>query len=184
MKKTPYIISAIVIVAISRFLPHPPNFAPMGAIALFSAFAFDRNIFRYLWPLLLAVFTDVVLVSTVNAQYSSLSSHFTSIGTYIIYASYLAIGFFGSRFSSKINTSKVSTIAGLSVGSALFFFLSSNFAVWLGGFYGYNLTGLISCYTAALPFLGNSIGGELFFNAVLFGGYFYVSSKEHSTINA
>ena len=54
---------------------------------------------------------------------------------------------------------------------SLFFFVTSNFAVWaFSGMYSLDLAGLIQSYVAALPFLDNSIAGDLFWSAVLFGG--------------
>ena len=56
-------------------------------------------------------------------------------------------------------------------GSFLFFFIT-NFGVWLSsGYYPKNIEGILACYTMALPFLGNTIGGSLFYSAVIFGGY-------------
>jgi hypothetical protein len=62
-------------------------------------------------------------------------------------------------------------LAPLALGSSLFFFTSTNFAVWVSsGMYAHDLDGLIRCYVAALPFLQNTVVGDMFWTALLFGG--------------
>jgi hypothetical protein len=63
-------------------------------------------------------------------------------------------------------------LAPLALGSSLFFFASTNFAVWASsGMYAHDLDGLIRCYVAALPFLQNTVIGDMFWTALLFGGW-------------
>jgi hypothetical protein len=55
--------------------------------------------------------------------------------------------------------------------SSVFFFVTSNFAVWMfSGIYARDAAGLVKCYIAALPFFQNTLMGDLFWTAVLFGG--------------
>src|SRR5690606_21921883 len=57
------------------------------------------------------------------------------------------------------------------VGCSIAFFVLSNFAVWaFSGMYSHDLAGLTQCYVLALPFFQNSLAGDLFWTAVLFGG--------------
>ena len=58
------------------------------------------------------------------------------------------IGFISEYFNKSI----LFRICGALIG-AVIFFLVSNFGVWLGGSYGYDFDGIISCYILALPFL-------------------------------
>jgi len=63
-------------------------------------------------------------------------------------------------------------VAGYSVGSAVLFFVTTNFFVWLtSGMYPLDATGLVACYVAAIPFFKNTLLGTLFWSAVLFGGF-------------
>jgi hypothetical protein len=63
-------------------------------------------------------------------------------------------------------------LASLSLTSSLVFFVSTNFAVWaFGTTYSHDLTGLLTCYVAALPFFKNTLVGDLFWTCVLFGGH-------------
>jgi hypothetical protein len=60
---------------------------------------------------------------------------------------------------------------------SLLFFVLSNFAVWaFSGMYALDWQGLTACYVAALPFLQNTIAGDMFWTAVLFGGAWAVQS--------
>jgi uncharacterized membrane protein YcgQ (UPF0703/DUF1980 family) len=60
----------------------------------------------------------------------------------------------------------------LALSSSLFFFATTNFAVWMfSGMYTHDLTGLVQCYVAALPFLQNTIIGDMFWTTLLFGGW-------------
>jgi hypothetical protein len=69
----------------------------------------------------------------------------------------------------KVNLPRV---IGTSLGASAFFFLASNFLCWPGNpMYSADLGGLITCYAAGLPFLAGTVAGDLFYNAVLFGGF-------------
>jgi ammonia channel protein AmtB len=61
------------------------------------------------------------------------------------------------------------------LASSLIFFVTTKFAVWaFGGLYSPDVTGLMQCYVAGLPFLKYTVAGDLFWAAVLFGGAFLV----------
>jgi hypothetical protein len=52
------------------------------------------------------------------------------------------------------------------------FFVVTNFGVWLGsGMYAHSAAGFVACYTAAIPFFRNTVAGDLFYSALLFGGF-------------
>jgi hypothetical protein len=50
------------------------------------------------------------------------------------------------------------------------FFVITNFGVWLSGWYGYTVEGLVACYVAAIPFFRNQVIGDVLFVALFFGG--------------
>jgi uncharacterized protein DUF6580 len=62
-------------------------------------------------------------------------------------------------------------VFGAGLGTGLGFFLTSNFAVWAFGNINYakNLSGLIECYTKAIPFFRNGIISDVVFSLVFFG---------------
>ena len=52
------------------------------------------------------------------------------------------------------------------------FFAVTNLAVWaFSGMYANDLAGLARCFVAALPFLQNSMMGDVFWATILFGGW-------------
>ena len=79
----------------------------------------------------------------------------------------------------------VMRLGGTAFLASLAFFLISNFGVYLGGYYGYTLDGLLACYVAAIPFWGLSFVGDVTSTAVLFGLFVlarrYVLHGDHAT---
>ncbi len=153
--KTAVIAMVVLATAALRFLPHPLNFTPVGAIALFGGAYFSDKLQALVIPLLALVVGDV----------------FTGFHSLIpaIYASFLvsvAIGFWlGPRKSaSRLG---VAVLAG-----AVQFFLVTNFAVWVSGIGSYpkTISGLAACYAAGLPYFWNTLAGDAFYAGILFGG--------------
>ena len=68
--------------------------------------------------------------------------------------------------SKYFNKSIMFRISGAFVGAVIFFVLS-NFGVWLGGSYGYDLNGLLSCYILAIPFFTNTVLSTVFFSILI-----------------
>ena len=60
----------------------------------------------------------------------------------------------------------VTRISGALIG-ALLFYLITNFGVWSLGSYGYNLNGILTCYTLALPFFAYSLISTFIFSGVI-----------------
>ena len=121
MKKLNFIIILIGIAILSRLIPHPPNFTPITAIALFSTIHFKNKILTYLIPIIGLFISDLILgLSLVNL---------------FVYLSFIAITFIGFKFQ-KINNYSI-------LLSSTTFFIVSNFGVWILG-YPKNIEGLIS----------------------------------------
>jgi hypothetical protein len=82
------------------------------------------------------------------------------------------------------NKRSVAQVLASTLISAVIFYIVTNFAVWAwGALYPRSGSGLIACYTAAIPFFRNSLIGDIAFVAVLFGGFavlerFFVWSRE------
>ena len=149
------LIAGIVIVAAAlRIVPHPLNFAPIGALALFGGAYFSSKRAAFAFPLLAIVAGDV----------------FTGFHRLIpyVYASVLvsvAIGFWLRRNKS------VSRIGAATLAGAIQFFLITNFSVWFSsiGNYPKNLGGLVECYVRGVPLFWNTLAGDAFYVALLFG---------------
>lgn len=155
--------------ALSRLLPHPFNFSPIGAIGLFSAAYFSRNWLMLTAPFI-ALWTSDFLLN--NFFYGDISTGITwfTHGEVWITGAFILCMLLGWAILNRTKTAKRIFISSL-LTSAIFFTVT-NFAVWYDGlFYPANAAGLSACFVAGLPFLGNTITGDLFFSAVLFGSY-------------
>lgn len=145
--------------ALMRWLPHPPNVAPIGAMALFGGALFARKSVA-----IAMVFTAMLL--------GDLLLGFRPVPiVYLAFAGVVGVGFL------LRNNRGPWRIAGASVAGSVLFFVVTNFAVWAGGalfpqsMYPQTLEGLIACYVAAIPYFHNTLLGDAFFTAALFGGF-------------
>lgn len=155
------LLSLVFAVVLMRFLPHPSNFSPVAAVALFAGAKFAKPWLAFAVPFLAMFLSDAVI-----------GFHDTMWAVYLSFGLVVTLGFW---MREKANTQKI--ILSSLVGSSLFF-LITNFAVWLtSGMYSMNMMGLISCYTAALPFFDNSVLGDLTFSAIIFGVWSVVESR-------
>lgn len=152
-------VVAIVIVLIGvslRLLPHPPNFAPIAAIALFGGVYFSRKI-AFTLPITAMVISDIFI-----GYYEFKLMAF-------VYGSFLSciiLGFWLRKHK------KWQTILAGSILSAFIFFFLTNFAVWIfTPWYSKTFSGLIQSYLMALPFFRNTLLGNLFYVSVFFGIY-------------
>lgn len=164
----------ILLAAFSRLLPHPPNFAPVSAMALFGAAYFPRKYLALILPIAAMWLSDLVLNNLVYAQYFDGFTFFYQ-GFYWTYSAFIAIGVLGFLVLKKVTPLRL-MVASLS--ASVLFFVISNFGVWASG-YMYPLTwqGLIACYTAAIPFFKNTLAGDLVYCSVLFGSFELVRYK-------
>jgi len=156
----------IVVAAMSRLLPHPPNVTPIGAIGLFGAAHFSKKYWAFIIPLL-ALFISNLLIN--NVIYSAYNDGFVLFGNLWVYAAFIGIVLLGIVMLKKV---KPVNLFLTSLVASIVFFLVTNFGVWMSGtMYPMNLTGLIAAYTAAIPFFWNTVAGDLFFVTALFGIY-------------
>jgi hypothetical protein len=153
--RTLAIAGMVLAAAAIRLAPHPMNFAPIGALALFGGAYFSSKRQALAVPLLSLIAGDI----------------FTGFHQLIpfVYASFLvsvAIGFWLRRKRSAARIG-AATLAG-----AIQFFLVTNFAVWASsiGSYPKTAAGLTACYIAGIPFFWNTLAGDALYAALLFGG--------------
>ena len=173
-KKLLLIILFIAVIFFGRVLPHPYNFTPLIAVTLLSSFAISNRMLALVVPLMGFWLSDLFMNNVVYAGYYSNFTFFNS-GMIWTYGAILLVGLMGSSFINKISSGKV-VLASLS-GSTIFYIIS-NFGVWvLSPMYAKSVTGLIQCYTLALPFYGTSLIGDLLYSSLLFGAYQLVFSK-------
>lgn len=137
-----------------RLLPHAPNLAPVGAIALFGGALLPRKVAWWL-PLAIMAASDVLI-----GFYDSM---------WFTWAAFLLVGLYGMTLRRATTPQRI--VYG-ALGSSLIFYAVSNFGVWIsGGLYAHTWSGLIECYTMALPFLRNTLAGDLLYGSLLFGTY-------------
>ena len=161
-----YLVILAVLIALGvagRLLPHPPNFTPMAAIALFAGFIFIK---RYM--AVVAVISTMLLCD--YFAFGSLSVSW--FGSKSMFAVYLALLFpivFKNFLQKKLG---VLRIFGAALTSSSVFFLATNFAVWaFSPMYEKTFEGLVLCYTMAIPFFQNTVAGDLIWSGVIFGTY-------------
>ncbi len=182
MKKNAfYIIAAfIVFAALARLLPHAYNFTPIGAIALFGAAYFGSKKWAFLVPIIALWISDLLLNNFVYSAFYEGFALFTS-GFLYIYGAFALIVVLGIYLFDKVTIPRV---LGGAIGGSLIFFIVSNFGVWLTSpMYPLTIEGLLMCYTAAIPFFHNTLGGTVIYSAVLFGGYEYLKYKSPSLVS-
>ena len=149
------------LVALTRFLPHPPNFACLGALGLFvGCYCVGRK--AYLIPFVALLISDII-------------GHFASIpgmGFYnpmVMAATYLAVTL-SVPLGRQLRTGKLwMKLPVAAVAASTLFFLVSNLGVWMGPWYPNTFSGLASCYANAVPFYGYTLAGDLLFATVMFG---------------
>ena len=133
-------ISLILIISLSRIIPHPYNFTPLMAIGIFSGFYFRKFIVGLFVTILAMFIGDLYL-----------GFHNTMFFTYIALIVPVALGVFIERF-------KFTEIVITGVLSSVGFFLITNFGAWLTlDMYEKNLAGLINSYILAIPFFHNTL---------------------------
>lgn len=149
-------LAALVIAAAaSRLLPHPPNFTAVGAIALFAGASFADRRAAFLVPLAGMLLSDLVI-----------GLHRMLPLVYALVCVTVVLGVALRRHRGAL------PIAGAGFASALIFYLVTNAAVWAGGrLYPPTVDGLLASYVAALPFFGHALAANLFYSALLFGGW-------------
>ena len=149
------LLGMVLAAAASRLLPHPPNLTPIAAIALFGGAYFADKRAAFLVPLAAMFLSDLVI-----------GLHRQLPVVYACFAMTVCIGLW-LRTRRRLRP-----IAGGALASSLLFFIVTNFGVWaLGSLYPKTMEGLITCYLAAVPFFRNTLIGDAFYTAVLFGGF-------------
>lgn len=158
----------ILLAAFSRIIPHPANFSPLGAIALFGAAHFSKKWHVILIPIAATWLSDLFINNIIYAAYYPTFTWFYE-GFYWQYISYVVIALIAIPLFKKVSKERILFGA---LTSTIIFFLISNVGCWIGSaYYPQNFMGLMSCYAAGIPFLKGTILGDLFYSLVLFGTF-------------
>lgn len=150
------LVSLCVSSVILRLLPHAPNFAPIGALALFVGLYVSKKSW-FIAPLVVMLVSDI-FIGFYDWKLMS-----------VVYLSFLTYAFIGRIVK---NNKSFAMVVGGTFGGALLFYLTTNFAVWaLSSWYPHTFSGLILSYEMALPFFRNTLTGDLFYVGAFVGAY-------------
>lgn len=147
----------IVLAVVSRVMPHPANFAPIAAVALFGGAVLPRK-WALSLPLIAMIVSDLI------------------IGLHpLIFFTWGSFALIAVASNMFIKNIKPLTVITASLSASVFFYLVTNFAVWMEGrLYPLTISGLGQSYYNAIPFFRNTLLGDLVFSAALFGAYAFV----------
>ena len=130
-------IGILLALAVSRFIPHPPNFTSLIALSFYVPALLGLKFLPFV--LFSFIFTDIII-----------GFHNTLFFTW---GSVLTIG----MLSKYIYGSTFKRLCGACIG-ALLFFIITNFGAWLTlDMYEKNLSGLLQSYVLAIPFFHNTL---------------------------
>jgi len=175
----------VVIASLYRVMPgRQPGFAPQIAMALFSGSIIKDKKFSFLLPILSMLVSDILYEVLFRFKISPVAGFYNGqLVNYFLFVAVTVIGF-------GIKRDNLLHIAAGSIAGVVFYFLASNLVVWIGGGlainnlpYAKTWDGLMACLAAGLPFFKGSLWATLFFNAILFGGYFLIkkyTSRRHA----
>ena len=143
-----FTISIFIILAASRFIPHPPNFTSLMAISFYIPAMLGIN---YIPALLISFFITDLIIGMHNL-------------TFFTWGSVLIIGLMSKYFKNGY----FNRICGSLIGVCIFFIIT-NFGVWAldTNLYSKNFEGLISCYFMAIPFFGNNLVATILFSSII-----------------
>ena len=147
------LMAIVLVTALTRLLPHPPNFSPVMAVSLFSgAYLMDKK-YAILVPILVMFLSDLVI------GFHDLMP--------LVYVLMVAAVLLGTKLRENFTFGR---ILGYSISGSVLFFIGTNLGVWAtSGLYAKDLSGLALCFTAAIPFFQSSLAGDLLFTGALFG---------------
>ena len=154
LKKEIFPIGLVLILVLSRLMPHPPNFTPIIAVAIMSGYLF-KNIYLSFAALLVSMLVADAFIGFYE-------------NIFFVYLSLLFLVYIFYKLGKGIN---LKNLFLYSFAGSILFFIITNFGVWFSGSpgldnipYEKNLQGLIKCYILAIPFIKNTILSTLIFS--------------------
>ncbi|MFZ2556101.1 MAG: DUF6580 family putative transport protein [Minisyncoccia bacterium] len=154
------IIGLIALGVGSRLIPHLPNMTALSAVALKSRVRFGT--LGLVLPIVSMLISDILIGFY---EWRLLVS---------VYASFVLVGMLGT-FLTKISAVRV---AGISMLGSLLFFLITNSIVWATSpWYAKTIIGLVTAYSAGIPFLIAMLFGDVLFSLALFHGFSWILIK-------
>lgn len=145
----------VLLCVVFRVVPHPPNYAPVGATAVFAG----RTM-----PPLFGVGLVVLGMFLGDAALAWMHGYPLVSGvTPFVYGGFVAQWSLGRVLRRRRFGAVIAALLG-----SIAFFMLSNFGVWAAGnFYSHDAAGLSSCFVAAIPFFGATVLGDLIWTLIL-----------------
>jgi hypothetical protein len=168
--KCQVIIILIIIGVLGRWVPHIPNMTPVLSLSLFAGSHLGRRM----------ALTSILIILFISDVGLSLWLDYPVFGywTLFTYSGFAIIVLVGSNLKNSLQSFPIYIF-----GSSLYFWFWTNMGVWLtGNLYPKTLTGLITCYTVALPFLHNSLIGDTIWGTAIFGAFGLIMSHSKKTV--
>lgn len=169
----------MIIAAGSRFIPHMPNFTPTEGMTLLGTAYLGRKYWAMILPILMLIISDFILNNTVARSYFPDQEGIVWFAPYMIFniLSIITIVLICKKILSKIS---VTSVMGSALIASVVFFLITNFGSWIDNVipYSKDISGLLSSYTAALPFFRTSLLSNVIFTGILFGSFEIIKSIE------
>lgn len=154
--KEKYLAFLVLFSIVTRLLPHLPNMAPIGALALFTGSRYSTK--KALVTVLITMFISDIFLG------------FHSMMIWV-YASYISIVLVSHLFKKNIRGKMIFTS---SIFASVLFYIITNFGVWISGsMYTHSFEGLVQSYTMAIPFFRYTMIGDILYTSVFFGMYTY-----------
>jgi hypothetical protein len=150
------------------------GFSPVIATALFAGFIIKQKDMAFILPLLALFISDLAIQLLYEQGLFPYAGFYT--GQWKNYLLLLSIALIGWALKGR-------SYASLAIGGVVaptVYFLISNFMVWRGvgeAVYPNTFDGLVTCYTAALPFYKNALIATLVFLPVILFLYNYMTRK-------
>lgn len=155
------ITGMIFIAAMSRLIPHPWNVTPVAAMALFGGAHFSDKKIAFLVPLAAMTLSNFVL-----GWHPIL---------FFVYAGFALTVVIGRALRHRVT---VRNVASATLASSVLFFLLTNFGHWiLTDMFPRSFAGLMACYAAAIPWFRNSLAGDAFYVALVFGSFAWAERR-------
>ena len=168
-----FVTSAIVVAAASRLFPHIPNFTPIAAMALFGGIYFSDKRLAFVIPLLAMCLSDGAM-ELINGH----GFHNTMVYVYI---GFILTSLIGLKIRNNVT---LLSVASGSIISSILFFIITNFGVWAETGFQMGAAGLGTTYVLGIPFFGPTLAGDLFFNGILFGAFYFAEIKLPKLVKA
>lgn len=163
--RTLLILFLVIGAALLRLVPHPPNFTPLLAAAVFAGRTLERGTFAAALIFLSMLAIDIpVLWKALSADPASLWGQIllVNIAVYGTVAGLTLAAGCTKQFCGFC------AIPAAALAASAVFFLATNFASWLA-FYDLSWSGLAACYTNAIPYFQNTCLSALCYSGILFG---------------